>query len=82
MSATLTAVERARIFRFVLDRPQGEVSTRIEELVVALQTLLASSAADPTRGRVHEGRWTTINARTEHVEAARAAIAKATGGTT
>lgn len=31
----LTAVEKARIFRLVLDRPQSEVAEVIEQLVVA-----------------------------------------------
>lgn len=47
-------------------------------LLEALQSLIASSMGDPNKRRSNEGRWTTINARTEAVEAARAAIAKAT----
>lgn len=32
-------VERARIFRFVLDSPQNEVAQRIEELVTVLRRM-------------------------------------------
>lgn len=50
------------------------------ELLEALQALVNDKQCDPNKARSNAGRWTTINARSEDLERARAVIHIATGG--
>ena len=62
--------ESARIFRFVLDKPQSEVANLIEELVLAIDGMVSAHTGPKMND---EGR------KYRAVQKARAAVAKATG---
>lgn len=76
MSSTISAIESAHIFRFVLDKPQAEVAVRIEELVAAIRALdeaHCSARDEMSRAERDHARRVLIGAREVVAKTTRAA---------